>query len=62
MVEKGTQITLTATAKVEGYKFVGWYFNTDQNDTLISAKATYTFTVNENMYVYARFETTEATN
>ena len=62
MVEKGTQITLTATAKVEGYKFVGWYSNTDQNDTLISAEATYTFTVNENMYVYARFETTEATN
>ena len=62
MVEKGTQITLTAMAKIEGYKFVGWYFSTDQNETLISAEATYTFTVNENMYVYARFEMTENTN
>ena len=49
-------------AKIEGYKFVGWYFSTDQNETLISAEATYTFTVNENMYVYARFEMTENTN
>ena len=62
MVEKGTQITITATAKVEGYKFVGWFSNTDQNETLISTEATYTFTVNENMHVYARFETTQATN
>ena len=61
-VEKGTQIILTAMAKIEGYKFVGWYFGTDQNETLISAEATYTFTVNENMYVYARFEMTENTN
>ena len=41
------------------YRFVGWYLSSDQNESLISAEATYTFTVNENMYVYAKFERTE---
>ena len=59
MVEKGTQITLTANAKEQEYRFVGWYLSSDQNESLISAEATYTFTVNENMYVYAKFERTE---
>ena len=59
MVEKGTQITLTASAKEQEYRFVGWYLSSDQNESLISAEATYTFTVNENMYVYAKFERTE---
>ena len=54
-VEKGTQITLTAHVKEAGYRFVGWYHASDQNETLISPNATCTFTVNEDMYVYAKF-------
>ena len=55
MVEKGTQITLSAEAN-EGFTFVGWYKSgNDQNEELISADATYTFTVNERTYVYAKF-------
>lgn len=55
MVEKGTKITLTAEAN-EGFTFVGWYkSDNDQNEELISADATYTFTVNERTYVYAKF-------
>lgn len=55
MVEKGTKITLTAVAN-EGYKFLGWYFyNDEQAETFISDKATYTFTVNRNLYVFAKF-------
>ena len=54
-VEKGTQITLRAEAN-EGFTFVGWYKSVDdQNEELISADATYTFTVNERTYVYAKF-------
>ncbi len=56
MVEKGTQITLTAVAD-EGFTFVGWYKSVgDQTEELISADATYTFTVTEEMYVYAKFD------
>lgn len=58
-VEKGTQITLTAHVKVEGYRFVGWYTSTDQSETLISPDATYTFIVNENMSVFSKFEKIE---
>ena len=55
MVEKGTQITLRAEAN-EGFTFVGWYkSDNDQNEELISADATYRFTVNERTYVYAKF-------
>lgn len=55
IVEKGTKITLTAVAN-EGYKFLGWYFyNDEQAETLISENATYTFTVNRNLYVFAKF-------
>ena len=62
MVEKGTQITLTAEAN-EGYTFVGWYKSVDdQTEELISADATYTFTVNERMHVYAKFEKTGQTD
>lgn len=59
-VEKGTQITLTAHVKVEGYRFVGWYNSTDQNETLISTDETYTFIVNEDMFVFSKFEIIEA--
>ena len=55
MVEKGTAITLTAEAN-EGFTFVGWYKSVgDQTEELISSDANYTFTVNEETYVYARF-------
>ena len=55
IVEKGTRITLTAV-EYYGYKFLGWYFYNDQQaETLISDKATYTFTVNQNLYVFAKF-------
>lgn len=54
-VERGTKITLTAVAN-DGYIFLGWYFyNDEQAETLISENATYTFTVNQNLYVFAKF-------
>ena len=57
-VETGTQITLTAVAD-EGYTFVGWYRSVgDQTEECISTDPTYTFTVNETMYVYAKFDKT----
>ena len=56
LVEKGTKITLTANANEQDYRFAGWYVSSDRNETLISTEATYTFTVNENTYVYAKFE------
>lgn len=59
-VEKGTKITLTAHVKVEGYRFVGWYTSTDQNETLISTDETYTFIVNEDMFVFSKFEIIKA--
>ena len=55
-VEKGTKITLTAKAN-EGFTFAGWYKSIDdQSEELISADSTYTFTINERMYVYAKFD------
>ena len=55
MVEKGARVTLTAVAN-EGYHFLGWYFyNEQQAETLISENATYTFTVNRDLYVFAKF-------
>ena len=55
IVEKGTAITLTAVAN-EGYNFLGWYFyNEQQGEALISEDATYTFTVNRGLYVFAKF-------
>ena len=58
-VETGTQITLTAVAN-EGYNFLGWYKSIgDQTEECISTDSTYTFTVNETMYVYAKFVETQ---
>ena len=55
-VEKGTQITLTANVREQGYRFAGWYYyNEQQAETLISEEATYTFTVNGDMDVFAKF-------
>ena len=61
MVEKGTRITLTAV-EYYGYKFLGWYFYNDQNEELISPDATYTFTVNRELYVFAKFAQKEMYN
>ena len=61
-VEKGTRITLTAVAN-EGYDFLGWYFYSEQQaETLISEKETCTFTVNRNLYVFAKFAQKEMYN
>ena len=61
-VEKGAQITLTAVAN-EGYNFLYWYYyNEQQAETIISADATHTFTVKEDMYVFAKFERIETGN
>lgn len=55
-VDVGTQITLTAVAG-EDYSFEGWYYyNEVQEETLISADATHTFTINESLYAFAKFE------
>ena len=55
-VEKGTQITLTANVREQGYRFAGWYYyNEQQAETLISEEATYTFTVNGDIVVFAKF-------
>ena len=55
-VEKGTQITLTANAREQGYRFAGWYsYNEQQAETLISDEATYTFTVDGDIVVFAKF-------
>ena len=62
IVEKGDKITLTAVAN-EGYDFLGWYFyNEQQAETLISGNATYTFTVNRDLYVFAKFAEKEMVN
>ena len=62
IVEKGTKITLTAV-EYYGYKFLGWYFyNDEQAETLISENATYTFTVNRELYVFAKFAQKEMYN
>ena len=62
IVEKGTRITLTAV-EYYGYKFLGWYFYNDQQaETLISTDATYTFTVNRELYVFAKFAQKEMYN
>ena len=62
ILEKGTKITLTAV-EYYGYKFLGWYFyNDEQAETLISENATYTFTVNRELYVFAKFAQKEMYN
>ena len=50
-VTKGTEVTLTATPGAS-YHFAGWY----KGATRVSTNATYTFTVNENTTLIARFE------
>lgn len=49
------KVTLTAVG-AENTIFKGWYTGGDNNPTLISTDATYTFEFDENTYVYADFE------
>ena len=49
-VEHGSEVTLTATSS-SGYSFAGWY----DGENLISAEASYTFTVTSHINYTARF-------
>ncbi|MDE6516054.1 MAG: hypothetical protein K2L03_08455, partial [Bacteroidales bacterium] len=49
--EKGSEVTITATANA-GYRFVNW----TQDGLSFSAKATYTFTVTEDLMLTANFK------
>lgn len=49
------KVTLTAVG-AENTVFKGWYTSRDNNPTLISTDATYTFEFDVNTYVYADFE------
>ena len=51
-VEEGTEVTIVATP-AEGYQFISW---ADAMNTDVSTEATYTFTVNGNVYLEAWFE------
>ena len=51
-VDKGTEVTVTATAN-SGYTFSGWYSN--GSDTRVSTSASYKFTANEQTDLIARF-------
>ena len=54
--EVNSEITLQATAN-EGYNFLGFYEDT----TLISSENPYTYTVNKNVNITAKFEVIEVT-
>ena len=54
--EANSEITLQATAN-EGYTFLGFYDDT----TLISSENPYTYTVNKNVNITAKFEVIEVT-
>lgn len=51
-VNKGTEVTVTATAN-SGYTFSGWYKN--GSDALVSTSTSYKFTANEQTDLIARF-------
>ena len=51
-VDKGTEVTLTATPN-EGYTFSGWFINGTQ--TRVSSNPSYKFTANEQTDLIARF-------
>ena len=52
-VANGTEVTVTTTAN-DGYEFAGWFIG--DNTTAISTDATYTFTVSEDVALFAKFE------
>ena len=49
----GTEVTVVATAN-DGYEFAGWFIG--DSDTAVSTDAVYTFTVEENVSLVAKFE------
>ena len=53
VVDEGESITIVATPD-EGYVFIGWFIG--DSETAVSTEVTYTFTVNENIALVARFE------
>jgi uncharacterized repeat protein (TIGR02543 family) len=54
-IRENTNVTLRATPK-ESYKFIGWY----EGDTLLSQDTTYTFTMNHNTVIQAKWESLSA--
>ncbi len=52
----GTEITVTATAPTEGtYRFAGWFNKAVDGDKIEDAGSTYTFTLTNNCFFYAKF-------
>ena len=54
-VKEGDAVQLTARPSYEYVSFAGW-FDGENYENLISAEATHTFTVTENVSVYAKFD------
>ena len=53
----GSEVTLTASAS-DLYDFIGWYSDANFTETsLVSSDLTYTFTANDSITIYPRFET-----
>ena len=57
VVDEGESITVVATPD-EGCVFLGWFIG--DSETAVSTEVTYTFTVNENIALIARFKEIEA--
>lgn len=52
----GTSVTVVADDTPNGYKFIGWFDGENEEASLISEEASYTFTVSENVTLIAKFE------
>lgn len=53
----GSEVTLTASAS-DLYDFIGWYSDANFTEpSLVSSDLTYTFTANDSITIYPRFET-----
>ena len=50
-----TNITVKAIVE-NGYEFVGWYDNSSYSGSPLSTDSTYTFTLNKETYIYAKFD------
>ena len=50
---KGDTVSLIATA-FEGYEFAGWFLGSEEGE-LVSKEPSYTFTIEENTALYAKF-------
>ena len=51
---KGTSVTVTVEPAAD-YYFVGWWTNAEFNGDAVSTDTTYTFTLSENIALYAKF-------